>query len=323
VTEPARTFANLFSGRTDAYGLGRGGVVRDELTVHHYASHLRGEDSGIGIFPLRDDGTVSFAAIDLDEPDFELARLLQEMLPGTTWLERSRSGNAHVWAFFTEPVPGWVPRGIMRRALEAVGRPDVEVFPKQDRLRAGMVGNYINLPLHGDSRPLLTTFEGRPTGPGELIEWRTEASDPALLLPNIYEERNDPADWTRRAETQGILPPEHRTTSSEFGEQPVLHVCAEYIIEGAKNGERPIMPGHRHQVLFHLACQLYNYVGFDQEEASQLVREVNAESPEPLNASELDRILRNAWAGQYTFTGCDDPVMAPYIHPDCKIARAS
>ena len=309
------TFANLFHGREDAYGLGRGEVVKRPLTLHHYAGHLRGEDTGIGVFPLRDDGTVSFAVIDLDEPDFELAALLAELLPGTQWIERSRSGNAHVWTFFAEPCPGWVARGICRRALEAVGREDVEVFPKQDLLRAGMVGNYINLPFHGDSRPIIHLPEhDGATGFNY---------DPEQFVMAAWDSRNDPDDWQRRAEVQGVVPPEQRTTSAEFGEQPILHVCAEYIIEGAKSGERPIRPGHRHQVLFHLAVQLLNYVGFDQDEATELVREVNAASPTPLSSGEVQRLLRNAVTGQFTFTGCDDPVMAPYISPKCNIVGRS
>lgn len=309
------TFANLFVGRTDAYGLGRGEVVKRPLTLHHYDEHLRGLDSGIGIFPLRDDGTVSFCAIDLDEPDFESAALMAELLPGTQWIERSRSGNAHVWSFFTEPCPGWVARGICKRALEALGRPDVEVFPKQDALRAGMVGNYINLPFHGNDRPIIHLPEhDGATGFNY---------DPEQFCMAAWESRNDPDDWQRRAETQGIKAPELRTTSADWGEQPVLHVCAEYIIEGAKSGERPIKPGHRHQVLFHLACQLLNYAAFDQEEATELVREVNDASPKPLPENEVQRLLRNAVMGQFTFTGCDDPVMAPYISPNCNIVGGS
>ena len=148
-------FMVLFSGLDRAHGLGVGRIEKTPPTPDLYKWHLNGGGSGLGIFPLRDDGTVLFAAIDLDEPDFELARTLQSLLPGVSWLERSRSGNAHVWVFFEAPVEAWVARGILSFALEAVGRNDVEVFPKQDRLMEGMVGNYINLPLHGEARPIL------------------------------------------------------------------------------------------------------------------------------------------------------------------------
>src|SRR5690606_30666104 len=99
-------FIELFTGRADAHGLGIGRIEKHPdhaIPVELYQLHLKGEGSGLGVFPLRADGTVLFAAIDLDEPDFKLAETLQSMLPGQTWIERSRSGNAHVWAFFTEP----------------------------------------------------------------------------------------------------------------------------------------------------------------------------------------------------------------------------
>jgi hypothetical protein len=69
-------------GRTDAYGTGRGQWIKREPTPAVYApgEHLRGEGPGLGIAPLLDDGTVWFAAIDLDEPDFDAAREMQEFL---------------------------------------------------------------------------------------------------------------------------------------------------------------------------------------------------------------------------------------------------
>jgi hypothetical protein len=155
----------LFSGRKDAYGTGRGQWIKREPTPDVYAEHLRGEGPGLGIAPLLDDGTVWFAAIDLDEPDFDAAREMQEFLSfGATWVERSRSGNAHVWAFFEHPIQAWIARGILREATAAIGKPAVEVFPKQDKLREGMVGNYINLPYHGDDRPILCCVTSGPKG---------------------------------------------------------------------------------------------------------------------------------------------------------------
>jgi hypothetical protein len=134
-------YMRLFCGRQDAYGTGRGEVIRQQPTAAVYKNHLNGSGHGVGIFPLLDDGTVNFAAIDLDEPDFDAASSMAELLPGVTWIERSRSGNAHVWAFFNAPCEAWIARGLMREAAIAIDKPRVEVFPKQDRLLEGMVGN--------------------------------------------------------------------------------------------------------------------------------------------------------------------------------------
>ena len=296
----------LFSGRTDRHGLGVGRSEAHPPTEELYRWHLQGEGSGLGIYPLRDDGTVSFAAIDIDQPDFETAQLLSEMLPGTTWIERSRSGNAHVWAFFREPVPGWVPRGIMKFALEAIGRPEVEVFPKQDALLEGMVGNYINLPWHGNDRPMLTASG-------------SDVEDRAGWIELAYETRNDPEDWIIRARALGITPPEERQSTREQGELGFLHDCALHIIRNRE--EHPVIEGHRNAVYFHVTKQLLNYREMTEDEARTLLHELNDAADPPAPEREVDRIFNNARSGGFTGTGCDDPLMAPYVLPTCPIAH--
>src|SRR5688500_10465249 len=96
MTDTLDGFSQLFRGNIEAYGVSEGGVRHERLTLSHYRRHLAG-GQGIGIFPMRPGDVVRFAAIDLDRPDFELAALMQELIPGTSWVERSRSGNAHVW----------------------------------------------------------------------------------------------------------------------------------------------------------------------------------------------------------------------------------
>lgn len=313
-------FMSLFSGRTDAHGLGVGKIVKhpDLAAVPEtlYKAHLAGKDSGLGIFPLRDDGTVSFAAIDLDQPDFKLAQTLSAMLPGTTWIERSRSGNAHVWAFFAEPVDGWIPRGIMRFALEALGRPEVEVFPKQDRLLEGMVGNYINLPWHGPDRPIL--YEPLPDDAAR--EPHEPWADRARWISVAYKTRNDPEEWRVRALALGLQPPEERPVSSrEQGDLGFLHDCAMSIYKNRL--DNPVVEGHRNAVYFHFTKQLLNYREMTEDEARTLLHELNEAASPPAPEREVDRIFNNARSGGFTGTGCDDPLMAPYVLDSCPIAH--
>lgn len=304
-------FAQLFAGRTDALGSGEGRVIKRLVTMDDYAAHLRGDGAGIGIFPLRDDGTVSFAAIDLDEPDFEAAAEMASLLPGTTFIERSRSGNAHVWAFFKDRIPGWIPRGIMREATAALGRPRVEVFPKQDRLAPGMVGNYINLPYHGADRPIVWLLPGAKQKPVSR----------KLFIERALSDLNDPDDWAERARFLGIAPPEERVreSSADFGEQPFLHECAEHII--AHRHSNPVRAGHRSVVYFSLAKQLLNWEEMDEDTAWETLKMVEEASPDRIPERELRRIFDNAASGRFTSTGCDDPLMAPYVSPTCPIAH--
>jgi len=305
-------FMRLFCGRTDAYGTGKGQWIKKEPTAAVYTEHLAGKGYGLGIAPLLDDATVHFAAIDLDEPDFDAAREMQEFLSfGTTWVEESRSGNAHVWAFFEKPIEAWITRGVMREATAAIGKPTVEVFPKQDRLLEGMVGNYINLPYHGDKRPMLTRSGDNP------YSLRG-------FLSAALEKLNSPADWRKRADWLMVTPPDQRKTErQDFGTGKELHMCAEWII--ANRDECPIAEGHRNVVYFNLAKMLSHYEGFDHEEAWDLLCMVrdssDAQGVDHVANTELRRILRNAERGGFTSTGCDDPLMQPYVHPDCPIAH--
>lgn len=314
--ETWQRFAKLFGclgedeQRVDAFGTGKGQWIKRPTRPSDWIDHLKGDGPGLGIPPLRLDGTVTFAAIDLDEPDFKAAKDMQQFIPGEAWVERSRSGNAHVWVFFAEPCEAWVVRGILKEVILAAGKGAVEVFPKQDALKEGMVGNYINLPYHGDSRPVL--FDAADQDSGFTAEdWiaRAEGS------------RSSRETWHQRARYLMIAPPELREKPmQEFGQKAELHICAEWML--ANRDENPVVEGHRNAVFFALAKQLSNYVGFDHDEVWMLMQQMNEASPDRAPESELRRILNNAERGQYTSTDCDNPLVAVYCHPDCPIARS-
>jgi hypothetical protein len=300
-------FQALFTGRTDAYGLEKGEVVKAPLTKAHYAYHLQGEGQGIGVFPLRDDNTVMFAAIDLDAPDFEMGFRLADVLPGQAWVEKTRSGNVHVWVFFTEPIEAYLARGVLRAALEAMGIPKTEVFPKQDTTQFVQFGNYINLPWHGGNRPILTDADAHGF-------WL-----PDRWIETAMDRRIPPRMWRSYASALGIRAPEERANAAEFGDRAYLHPCAIKIYNERES--HPLSEGVRDVVLFNFAKQLLNWREMTEDEAWEMVQEVNAASLPPLPEAEVRRLFRNAATRGYTSTGCDDPLMADYIEPDCPIAR--
>ena len=318
----AAKFINLFGGldrigQIGAFGTGMGSWVKRPLSLVDVEEHLAGEGSGVGVPPLCPDNRVAFAAIDLDEPDFEAAREMQGYLPGHTYVERSRSGNAHIWAFFQEPLDAWVAMGLMKEAIFAAGKEGVEVFPKNHDFERVKYGNYINLPYHGDDRPILCLplpDDPRPHHEPMPLDQFLEAA---------YASRNDPNEWRKRADWMQLVPPDDRRAKAEFGTKPTLHMCAEHVI--ANRDENPVTSGHRNAVFFALAKQLTNCSLFDHDEALDLMRLVNEsadDKPTPRTPdSELRRILANAERGQYTSTGCDDPLFLPYAHPDCPIAN--
>lgn len=291
-------FMRLFAGRDDARGRGKKGVSRKVVTMDDYRQHILAKGDPLGIFPVRDDNTVLFAAVDIDEPDAELAAMISELIPGPAFIEESPSGNYHVWCFFTEPVEAWVARAVLRAVTEALGRPEIEVFPKQEQLREGQVGNYIQLPYYGD---------------------RTNVED--LPLETFVETAHfcDPWTWETRAH-RVATPPSARTVRDQ-GTSPTLHCCAEHILMHRE--DNPIEPGGRHVVFFNLAKMLLDYREFDAEEAWYWINEVNDASPTPLGAGELKRTFDNAANGGYTSYGCDEPLMAPYVDPNCPILKGT
>jgi superfamily II DNA or RNA helicase/very-short-patch-repair endonuclease len=132
--------------------------------------HLSGYDSGgqpfvAGVYPLLQDETCFFLAVDFDKAGWredatafiETCRRLS--LPAT--LERSRSGRgAHVWFFFEEAIPAALARRLASHVLTETmeGRPDIgldsydRLFPNQDTMPQGGFGNLIALPLQKGPR---------------------------------------------------------------------------------------------------------------------------------------------------------------------------
>ncbi len=132
------------------------------LTDEVIASHLRG-DATIGIYPLLRGDTCTLLACDFDDGSWALDALAfmdQCHAAGVpAVLERSRSGDgAHVWVFFSQPVPATAARamgmGLLRQAMTMRAELDLasydRFFPSQDFMPKGSFGNLIALPLHGE-----------------------------------------------------------------------------------------------------------------------------------------------------------------------------
>lgn len=194
-------FGALFAARTDVYAVrwentrsGKAGWLpavrggwrkgvphadRDylPLTTAVLASHLSG-DQHIGFYPLLNGDRCWWLAADFDGPAAMLDALAYlkaaRSMRVPAALEVSRSGvGAHAWVFFTGPVPAEVARrlgtGLLREAMALRGQMDLasydRLFPSQDVLPAGGVGNLIAAPLYGRSRRDGATTLPRPGHP--------------------------------------------------------------------------------------------------------------------------------------------------------------
>jgi superfamily II DNA or RNA helicase len=140
-------------------------VVRSHLQGRDVANSGKTESFVAGIYPLMADETCWFLAADFDKQSWQrdalafLATCHEKGVPAA--LERSRSGNgAHVWIFFSEPVPASEARKLgthlvtdtMERCPDLGFESYDRFFPSQDTMPAGGFGNLIALPLQNGPR---------------------------------------------------------------------------------------------------------------------------------------------------------------------------
>ncbi len=126
--------------------------------------HLQGRHT-IGIYPLLRGETCWFLAADFDKESWteDVAAFVDTCrelgIPAA--VERSRSGNgAHVWFFFSTPVPAVSARRMgcylitetMSRRHQLAMKSYDRLFPNQDTLPRGGFGNLIALPLKYEPR---------------------------------------------------------------------------------------------------------------------------------------------------------------------------
>jgi superfamily II DNA or RNA helicase len=193
-SEKLALFLDVFRTRTDTYavrwesprtgkvgwkpaaaGGWRKGMTRSSarllpLTPDVVAAHLRDEgdlwnEVFIGLYPMFADNTCRFLAADFDGTTAMLDALAYVKAARSNGvpaaLEISQSGKgAHVWTFFTEPVPAETARAVgtaliheatLQRGTMDLGSYD-RLFPSQDVLPGTGPGNLIAAPLNGNRR---------------------------------------------------------------------------------------------------------------------------------------------------------------------------
>lgn len=188
VPEKLAFYASLFRTRRDAYakrwenhrlgtagwspavaggwrkGMDRRTAAYLPLTAEVVAAHLVG-DVFMGLYPLFTDNTCQFLVADFDGSTAMLDALAYckaarvSGIPAA--LEISQSGRgAHAWVFFTDPIPSATARSVgtvlVHEAMVLRGSMDLRsydrLFPNQDILPDGGLGNLIAAPLQGRRR---------------------------------------------------------------------------------------------------------------------------------------------------------------------------
>ncbi|HVG52888.1 MAG TPA: DEAD/DEAH box helicase family protein [Vicinamibacterales bacterium] len=194
-------------------------VTDDVIRWHLSGCDAEGQPFIAGVYPLLQDETCFFLAVDFDKAGWrdDAAAFLETCrhlnLPAA--LERSRSGRgAHVWFFFDEATPAALARRLGSHVLTETmeRRPDIgldsydRLFPNQDTMPQGGFGNLIALPLQRAARKRDNTVFLDSAFVPWTDQWAFLASVRKIGRPQV-EEIVDDAE--RRGRILGVrLPPQ-------------------------------------------------------------------------------------------------------------------
>lgn len=158
---------SLFRGRADRVAVSNGADFKPEvldapITAERLVKDHFQKRACLGFYLMTVDNQVWCSCADLDnkpdkpDPDWrEKAKKAADYLNGaglSPLVEISQSGNAaHVWVFFSEPVDAWIVRAFWREVGKRIGVKFVEIYPRQDYLTEGGIGNLVRYPFWGQS----------------------------------------------------------------------------------------------------------------------------------------------------------------------------
>lgn len=295
----AEQFAAVFAGLTRAKGRyvvtsdpskavvgekakGKATTVSETVTIDDYLQHLGGM-VGLGIIPVRDDGTCVFGAIDIDQyTGLDHASIVTRALALKVPVSvcRSKSGGAHVYVFAAEPgIQATVLIEYLKKLRSALGvdaRKAREIFPKQ-KTQSGGIGNWINLPYFG-------------TTPRKAI--RADGTEIPLEEFLSTLQRLDLKDLTTSTVTEDLIVPKE------------LPPCLEHLVaEG-------IPPGMRNEALFNFTVFAVKKNQLDRKKVYALTQALNVRAcVPPLLASELNTTIDSVLRHEYNYKCTMSPIV--------------
>ncbi len=154
---------------------GRALTVRSPVTEAVWQEHLDGK-RGIGIVPLREDNTLCWAAIDIDEYqglDFNALETSINELGLPLVIIKSKSGGAHLTLYLDHPCPADDIVDVLAKWAAALGYGGSEIFPKQTtRLDDNDIGNWLNAPYFDKDRAVRVAIrDGKPLSYEDFLEY--------------------------------------------------------------------------------------------------------------------------------------------------------
>ncbi len=316
-------FRSCFTGLNKVYGTynprtGRAYQVKELVIDQVFIRHLTGKKP-YGVYLLVKD-RVKALAVDFDEGDLTPP---MEFLAAAknygiaTYIESSKSKGFHVWMFFERNgVLAEKARLVTQCILEEIGKPDTEIFPKQDRLETDVqYGNFINAPLFGALVPKGKTVFLDETNPIHPYRDQWELLENVGRIPeSLLEEIIEINDLHRTVKNP--LHPKHQPkplgTYSSFGLPP----CAQrMLVEGVTDYQRV--------ACFRLAVQLKKTGLPEDITVAALAAWATKNQPNVekriITEQEIVHQTRCAYTKNYRACGCSDPVVSIFCHTGCPV----
>lgn len=245
-----RTFAQLFQGRADCFGIyhvlrtregdgkqdGNGVSYPNSkypdrvLTSKDWDKHLNGTQR-LGIVPVLPNGTCSWFAIDIDDYSMSHKALVVKIEKSELPLVmcRSKSGGAHLYCFINGYIDAEVAMKLGRKWAIELGYPDVEVFPKQAKPDKG---NWIIVPYFGGDKAVDFAFglQGEQLSVEDFEQWANAKSlqpkEAPAYLGKVVQEPGDMTDDDILANTPPCIRRMMEEGMPEGGRNnSMTHVC--------------------------------------------------------------------------------------------------
>ena len=320
-----RIFRSLFVGLRNVYGTydtktGRVRQAKEAVTDEVMLAHLTGKQS-YGVYLLVGDRTAALA-VDFDENELCLpisfvAGARRYDLPA--YIERSKSKGYHVWIFFEKGgVLARKARLVANKILADMGKPNTEVFPKQDTLTGGVsYGNFIHAPLFGALVRKGRTVFVDPAEPTQVYPDQWELLD---RVQRVAEVRLDGVIISCKLKQQSPAEEESKSANhskpnsntSPFG----LPACVRRMLaEGVTSNQRVSC--------FRVAVQLKRN-GMPQD-LTLVTLKAWAQKNRPSNGkriitdAEITYQTKSAFGNTYRSVGCEEPAIAAFCDKNCPL----
>ncbi|WP_321471051.1 hypothetical protein [uncultured Paludibaculum sp.] len=287
------TYNNICQQRADGKRTGDPLTKRAPVTDALWQAHLDGEN-GIGIIPIRDDGTCLFGAVDIDvydglDPAAIAAQLTKLKLPLMPC--RSKSGGVHVYLFCKEPVPAQKIQERLRDVAARLGHGNSEIFPKQTQTTEKDLGSWINMPYFGGDET--NRYGVQPNGDPYTMEGFLTAADAAKVDMAFFDAASEKTGRKKKEASAGQIA------------LPDGPPCLQHLVElGFPNGTR-------NTGLFALGVYFRRARPSDWQEHIEAANQKYF--AEPLPSGEVQPIVGSLARKDYVYM-CSKQPLAPHCN---------